>query len=149
TKKNVKMPLITRWYARTSLLYLLASLLVGILIVMRSTLALPPLFSALSPAYFHLFLVGWITQLIFGVIFWLFPKPRNDGGPWERVAWAAWVLLNLGLLLRVVAEPLTVLRPGRIWGWGLVLSALLQWLAGMGLILVVWPRAYSRQRKQR
>lgn len=143
------MPQLSRWYIRTSLIYLLGSLLVGIPIAFRSALSLPPLVGVLGPAYFHLFLVGWIMQLIFGVIFWLFPKPPNDDLGWERVGWAAWGLLNVGLLLRVLAEPIVVLEPGTPWGWALVLSALMQWLAGMGLIIIVWPRAYSRKRKRR
>jgi len=143
------MPILTRWYIRTSFVYLMASLMVGVLIAMRFDLALPPAFSVMSPVYFHLFLVGWISQLIFGVIFWLFPKAQQEWQHWESLAWAVWALLNAGLLLRAIAEPLAVLNPGQIWGWGLVISALLQWLAGMGFIIIVWPRAYTRARKQR
>ena len=143
------MPILTRWYIRTSFLYLLASLLVGVAIATRSQLGLPAVFGALGPVYFHLFLVGWITQLIFGVTFWLFPKQKDEALNWERTGWLAWFALNSGLLLRTLAEPLTVFNPGSIWGWGLVLSAFLQWLAGMGLILIVWPRVYTRDRTRR
>lgn len=142
------MPLLSRWYVRTSFLYLLAALLIGVPLAMRSQVTLPAIFGVMDPVYFHLFLVGWVTQLIFGVIFWLFPKPKTTWN-WERVGWMTWACLNTGLLLRVLTEPLAVLNPGSIWGWGLALSALLQWLAGMGLILIVWPRAYSRERKRR
>lgn len=143
------MPPLSRWYIRTSLLYLLGSLLVGVPMAFQATLTLPPLLGLLGPVYFHLFLVGWIMQLIFGVIFWLFPKHPDDEQYGQRVAWIAWGLLNAGLLLRAVTEPLAVLQPGSAWGWALVVSATLQWLAGMGLIVVVWPRAYSRKRKRR
>lgn len=143
------MPLITRWYIRSSFLYLVGSLLVGLLIALRSQLGLPAQFGVMGPVYLHLLLVGWITQLIFGVIFWLFPKPRTALHNWERVAWIVWTMLNLGLLLRVVAEPQAVLQPGSTWGWILVASALLQWLAGIGLIIIVWPRAYTRDRNRR
>lgn len=143
------MPLITRWYIRSSFLYLIASLLVGLLIAVRSVLGLPAIFGVMGPVYLHLFLVGWITQLIFGVIFWLFPKPQTDLPNWERVGWIVWTLLNVGLLLRVFAEPPAVLQPGGVWGWILVTSAVLQWLAGIGLIAIVWPRAYTRKRKRR
>lgn len=143
------MPLITRWYIRSSFLYLIASLLIGLLIALRAQLALPAIFGVMGPVYLHLFLVGWIMQLIFGVIFWLFPKPRTELPNWEGVAWIVWLLLNLGLLLRVVAEPPAVLQPGGVWGWFLVASALLQWLAGIGLIVIVWPRAYTRVRRRR
>ncbi len=143
------MPPLTRWYIRASFLYLLASLLLGIFLALRFQLNLPPLFGVLAPVYLHLFLVGWVTQLIFGVIFWLFPKNRDPATQWDTVGWASWTLLNVGLLLRVVSEPPSTLSPGGLWGWLLVISALLQWLAGLGLIFLVWPRAYSRERKQR
>lgn len=143
------MPLITRWYIRTSFFYLIASLIVGLSIALRSTLSLPAAFSVMGPVYLHLFLVGWITQLIFGVIFWLFPKPKTELRNWERVGWGVWALLNVGLLLRVLSEPPAVLQPGGLWGWILVASALLQWLAGIGLIAIVWPRAYTRKRTRR
>lgn len=143
------MPPISRWYIRTSLLYLVVALLIGIPLALRASLLLPPVFGALTPAYFHLFLVGWIMQLIFGVIFWLFPKPANELFAWKSLAWASWALLNCGLLLRAVAEPFATRQPGSLWGWALVVSALLQWLAGLGLIVIVWPRAYDRKRRRR
>ena len=143
------MPPLSRWYIRTSLLYLLGSLLVGLAVAFQSTLSLSSIVAALAPVYFHLFLVGWILQLIFGVIFWLFPKPRNDEVNWDRLGWIAWGLLNSGLLLRAIAEPRSVFAPGSVWGWALVLSAVMQWFAGIGLIIMVWPRTYSRQRKPR
>lgn len=143
------MPPLTRWYIRTSFLYLLASLLLGIPLALRTLVPLPTVFGLLDPVYLHLFLVGWITQLIFGVIFWLFPKQKSDAVNWDAIGWATWALLNVGLLLRVITEPQALLQPGAIWGWGLALSALLQWLAGLGLIFIVWPRAYSRERKRR
>ncbi|MFW6068203.1 MAG: hypothetical protein ACOC9E_01330 [Chloroflexota bacterium] len=143
------MPLITRWYIRSSFLYLIASLLAGLLIALRSALNLPAVFGVMGPVYLHLFLVGWVTQLIFGVIFWLFPKPQTEIPYWERVGWIVWGLLNTGLLLRVVAEPPAVMQPRGVWGWMLVASAVLQWLAGIGLIAIVWPRAYTRDRRRR
>jgi hypothetical protein len=143
------MPQLTRWYIHASFLYLLASLFLGILLSLQRPLALPAIFGLLGPVYLHLFLVGWVTQLIFGVIFWLFPKQKSPATKWESVGMVTWVLLNVGLLLRVIAEPQTVLRAGVVWGWALVLSAVLQWLAGIGLIYIVWPRVYTRKRKQR
>jgi predicted membrane channel-forming protein YqfA (hemolysin III family) len=94
--------------------------------------ALPPLLRFAGPAYVHLFLVGWVTQLIMGIVFWMFPKwskerPRGS----ERLALATYLLLNAGLLLRVVGEPARAVDLAPLWGWLLVASALLQWLAGV------------------
>jgi hypothetical protein len=58
----------------------------------------------------------------------------------EALNWAAYILLNLGLLMRLVGEPLYDLRRALFWTWFLVLSAILQWLGGMTFILNLWKR---------
>jgi hypothetical protein len=64
------MPALTRWFLRSALVYLVAALLVGV------ALALPhgPALDALAPVWTHLFMVGWVTQTIFGVAYWMFPR---------------------------------------------------------------------------
>ncbi len=136
---------ISRWYVKTALIYFIAALAVGLLLATQSFVEWPPLVGALTPEYFHLFMLGWVAQLIFGIVFWLFPtlsKERPRGS--ERLAWTTYALLNSGLLIRVVSEPLNALSPGSWWGWLLVLSALLQWLAGMGFILNTWGRVKGK-----
>jgi hypothetical protein len=90
-----------------------------------------------------LLVVGWLTQLIFGVAFWLFPKhpsapPRGS----DRLGWICFALLNLGLLLRAVAEPLQGL--GRPSARLLVASAVAQLLAGWAFVINTWPRVRER-----
>jgi cbb3-type cytochrome oxidase subunit 1 len=136
---------ISRLYVKTALLYFVAALVVGLLLATQSMVEWPPVVGALTPAYFHLFMLGWVAQLIFGIVFWLFPtlskeQPRGS----ERLARTTYGLLNAGLLLRVVSEPLNALNSGSWWGWLLVLSALLQWLAGMGFILNTWGRVKGK-----
>ena len=65
------MPPITRLFVRASLLYLVAALLAGVLLALRSIVALPSIVGGLTPVYFHLFMVGWVTQLIVGVAYWM------------------------------------------------------------------------------
>src|SRR5690606_26653848 len=101
----------------------------------------------LSPAFFHLIMVGWVTQMIFGVVFWMFPivtraRPRGS----ERLGWATYVLLNVGLLLRVFSEPLNAMNPRGIWGWGLVVSAVFQGLAPGFFVIRSRPRVKERYR---
>ena len=139
------MPILTRVYIKTSLIYLVAALLVGGVLALASVVDLPMALRSLSPVYFHLFMVGWITQLIVGMLYWMLPKyskekPRGHDPLW----WATYVLLNTGLLLRVAAEPANALMAGAAWQWGLALSALLQWLAGLTLIAAAWPRVKVR-----
>jgi hypothetical protein len=140
-----KMPPLTRWFIKASLLYLVAALLLGLALAAGGLLDLPPAFLALGPVYFHLFLVGWVTQLIFGVVFWMFPKqslerPRGD----ERLAWTAFWLINAGLLLRAVAEPYQAVNPAGKLGWLLAVSALAQWAAGLIFVFNTWGRVKER-----
>jgi hypothetical protein len=139
------MPALTRWFIKAGLLYLVAAAALGGLILAQTTLGLPGWLAVLRPVYLHLFMVGWVTQLIFGVVYWMFPKlsrqtPRGS----ERLGWAIFAGLNAGLLLRVVAEPLGTLRPDLGSGWVLVLAAVLQWLACVGFIANTWGRVKER-----
>lgn len=77
-------------------------------------------------------MAGWVTQMIFGVTYWMFPilsraKMRGDERPWR----ATFVLLNAGLLLRVAGKLL-------------VLSALFQWLAALLFLFITWPRVRGK-----
>ena len=139
------MPTLTRWFIKTALMYFVAALLVGAVTAARPALSLPSEIAALTPVYFHLLMVGWVTQLIFGVVHWMFPKyshaqPRGD----ERLGWSVYILLNAGLLLRAIGEPLTTIRPEAGTGWLLAVSAILQLLAGWGFVLNTWPRVKER-----
>lgn len=124
------------------MMYFVAALVLGA--AMQSPLGpRVPLFRVLWPTYVHLLVVGWLTQLIFGVAYWMFPRypvERLSGS--ERLGWATFVLLNLGLLLRVIAEPWHALA-----GRGaalLVSSALLQLLGGWTFVVNTWPRIRER-----
>ncbi len=141
------MPSLTRWYIKSALVYLVVALLLAILLALPVTASLPAFVRFMGPAYFHLFLVGWVTQMIFGVIYWMFPiitraRPRGN----ERLGWLSFILLNVGLLLRVAGEPLTAARPGAWFGWLLAASALLQWLAAVLFVILAWPRVKERYR---
>jgi hypothetical protein len=90
-------------------------------------------------------MVGWVTQLIIGVAYWMFPKftkeqPRGSA----PLAWAVYWLLNSGLLLRVIAEPWQSVHPHPLWGWLLVGAAGLQWLGGVAFVVNTWPRVKEK-----
>lgn len=139
------MPRLTRYFIKTALVYLAAAMLLGLLLALRATVDLPAELLALSPVYFHLFMVGWVMQLIFGMLFWMLLKYSRERprGP-ERLAWAAYVLINTGLILRVIGEALVAVRSDLGAGWLLVLSALLQLIGGWAFIVAVWPRVKAR-----
>jgi hypothetical protein len=88
---------------------------------------------------------GWLTQLIFGVAFWMFPnfssmKPRG----YEWLGWATFILLNAGLILRVIFEPLNGISRSSFSGWMLVTAAVLQWLSSVGFVINTWPRVREK-----
>lgn len=122
-------------------------MLLAIVLALPPAAGLPGWVHALNPIYFHLFLVGWATQMIFAVIYWMFPivtREQPRGNP--RLGWLAFGGLNAGLLLRVVAEPLVAVEPGGVFGWLLPLSAALQWVSIVGLVVLSWPRIRDRYR---
>lgn len=139
------MPPLTRLFVKTALAYLVLALLAGVLVTVRPLAAIAPYFGALSPVYFHLFMVGWVTQLIVGVAYWMFPKfTKQRPRGYDGLAWATWWLLNGGLLLRVLAEPLQAINPQPWWGALIVAAAVLQWLGGMAFIANTWPRVKEK-----
>lgn len=137
------MPVASRLLVRTALVWLAASLAVALAAALPGLLPVPGLGAELRPVWIHLLTVGWLTQLVFGVALWLFPRPGGRRGGEEGPRWplaAAWLLLNGGLLARAVAEPAAALAPAGPWSGALLGSALAQWLAVLLLVGAVWPR---------
>ncbi len=137
------MPRLTRWFIRTSLLYFCAGFALGALFLMSAGMGWSLPTAQLLPTYYHVLLVGWVAQLIFGVSLWMFPilgKERPRGS--ERLGWTTYVCLNAGLLLRVAAEPLLSALP--VLGWLLAASGILQLAAGLAYIANIWSRVRPR-----
>lgn len=139
------MPLLTRSFAKASLIYFLLALLIASLLAAQPLLDLPREISALRPVYIHFFVVGWLTQLIFGVMHWMFPKvsrerPRGN----ETLIWAVFITLNIGLVLRAFSETLIAIQPALTWRVMLAASAVLQWLSGLAFVANTWPRVKAR-----
>lgn len=138
------MPTVTRWFVKTSFVCLGLALIAGLLLALQSVLGLTAL-GGVFPVYIHLLVFGWLTQLIFGVVYWMFPKfsiekPRGSA----LLGWSTYVLLNLGLLLRAVAEPIQAIQPHPAAGWTLVISAALQFSAGLAFVFNTWSRVKER-----
>jgi len=131
------MPVLSRWFVRTALLCLLAALGLAVLTSARGGVTL------FGPTVLHLLVIGWLSQMVFGVAYWLFPT-RSGAEPRGR-AWLGWLCylsLNIGLLLRVWAEPSTsasALRSAVLLG-----SAALQLAAAIAFVVNTWPRVRER-----
>jgi hypothetical protein len=135
------MPKLTRWFLKAALLYLLLALCSGILLALPNKNPLAGTF----PIYIHTLAFGWLTQLIFGVALWMFPKysSAKPRGP-EWLGWATFILLNLGLILRIIFEPLQSIAPSVLIGWMLVTAAILQWLSGVAFVANTWARVREK-----
>jgi hypothetical protein len=72
--------------------------------------------------------VGFFLQMVMGVAYWMMPRP--GGLRQDRLEGLTFVLLNAGLLLRLVLEPLYLLGQEGLRPW-LGLSGGLQLLAAL------------------
>lgn len=139
------MPILTRVTIRLAMVYLLTGLALWIVYTLDQTQDIGGNWAALRPVSIHLITIGWLTQLIFAVIYWMFPiisraQPHGD----EWIAWWGVVGLNLGLVFRALFEiGLTQgLNPDA--GWGLVGAGVLQWAGATAWILAAWGRVRER-----
>lgn len=141
------MPKISRLFLKTGLIYFILSLVIGILLE-TETLSRPHL----VPLFWHSLMVGWITQIIFGVSIWMFPgRERDERIIKQKKVWGCYLLLNGGLLLRLIFEPLVIYYDGAFVSSMLIVSALSQLGAGVLYFAEIWPRLLSRKemRKKR
>ncbi len=135
------MPPLTRWFIRTGLVYLVLSLVTGVIAAADPVVQLPYPLAALMPLYFQLLMVGWITQLIFGIAYWMFPiASREDPRGNPQLGWVAYICLNVGLLIRGIAELTSVLSDFPAPPWATELSLILQLVAAVAFVANTWAR---------
>jgi hypothetical protein len=135
------MPLLTRLFIKSALVFFLLGLVLGALLAAGPLFGFSSSLEGLFPVMLHVLVVGWLTQLIFGVAYWMFPKasmqrPRGS----ETAAWITYITLNLGILLRIAGESLAAQNPAAVWDWVLLVSALLQWVGGTAFVTNTWNR---------
>jgi len=139
------MPRIARTFVKTGMLYFLGSLLVGVALEIPS-LTLP----VLLPLFWHMLMVGWITQIIFGVSLWMFPgRTRKEGFKAQKLAWLTYLFLNIGLLFRILAEPMLSYSDVPVWQILILISALLQVVSAVTYVMEMWPRIQSKEQRRR
>ncbi|GAB4325665.1 MAG: hypothetical protein Kow00117_13270 [Phototrophicales bacterium] len=139
------MPTLSRWFIKIGMLYFIIGLMIGAVMLMQPVMGWTASLQVLRPVYLHFLFIGWVTQIIMGVGYWMFPKyskqhPRGS----EPLGWAVLILLNVGLILRAIGEPLIVLNPRANLGWMLAIASLCLLLAGWGFILNTWGRIKER-----
>jgi hypothetical protein len=138
------MPTLTRWFLRAAMLHLVAALLLGIALVIPSDGWLARL-GGLTPVYIHLLVVGWATQMIFGVAIWMFP--RKNPGLAHDAGWLGWFCFwttNGGLVLRAWFEHAMAAHPSALASAGLLAAALVSLLSVLSFVVLAWPRVFAR-----
>lgn len=141
------MPTVSRTFVKAGMIYFVLALVAGLLLEIPAV-TIP----GLLPIFWHTLMVGWITQIIMGVSVWLFPGRTREEGFWnQKWNWLTFYLLNVGLGIRVIAEPAARYSSAELWKLLLVVSALLQLGAGCTYLTEIWPRVMSKkqQRKKR
>jgi hypothetical protein len=127
------------------MLYLVAGLIIASVLLAQPFMGWPARLQALQPVYLHYLFIGWVTQLIMGVGYWMFPKKSKEkprGSEW--LGWTVFAMLNLGLVLRAIGEPAMVVDPQGGWGWTLAAASTFLLLAGWGFIFNTWGRIKER-----
>ncbi len=145
------MPPIARAYIKAAFAYFILAFLLGALMMLDRWLGFSRWLKAVYLSQLHLLMVGWITQLAIGVAYWMFPrfKRTQDARPRgsDVLAWAVLIVLNAGLLMRFVFEPLYLMGP-QPWLAALVaLAGVLQALAAIGFGLLIWGRIRAMEPK--
>lgn len=139
------MPRVARVFIKTGLIYFLVSLLLGIAYEIDSIS-----FPGMMPLFWHLLMVGWITQIIFGVSMWMFPgRTREEGLLAQKWAWITFILLNVGLVFRMIAEPVNSISDKAIWDILILCSGIMQAAAALTYIIELWPRVQSKEQRRK
>lgn len=139
------MPKLSRWFIRTGMLYFIVAMIMATVMLIQPMLGWSSRLQLLRPVYLHFIFIGWVSQIIMGVGYWMFPKlsrekPRGS----EKLGWAVFIMLNIGLILRAIAEPANTIAPDPVFGALLVLAAAFLLLAGWGFIANTWGRIKER-----
>lgn len=137
------MPKVARAFIKTGFVFFMVALALGVVLEIES-LSLP----SLMPLFWHALMVGWITQIIFGVSLWMFPgRTREEGFKAQFWAWLTYIFLNTGLVLRFIAEPMLLYSALTIWNILVVGSAVLQVTSGLTYVIEMWPRVQSKKQR--
>jgi heme/copper-type cytochrome/quinol oxidase subunit 1 len=133
------MPFVPRLFIRTAFAWFAVGFVWAAAITLIKVADRTELRHAFITAHAHILLVGFFTNVVMGVAFWMFPRPP-DRRMNETLATVAYVLLNLGLLMRIVFEWAQEEYQYQVYGFLLGTSGVLQALGGLVFACVIWPR---------
>lgn len=128
------MPRLSVWILRVALIYLGVGFTFGAYMLANKGINFDPGAWRLLFPHMELLLVGWTTQLILGVAFWIMPRfSGSEKYGRVRLVWVSVVLLNMGIL--------TVVAGGWIGCNELILSGrVAELLAAVLFAIYIVPR---------
>jgi hypothetical protein len=148
------MPDTAQAFVKASVVYLCLGAILGALMLISRWIPLGQVAGLVRVSHVEMLVVGWLTQLILGVAWWLFPPLkiglRGDAplpvrrGQAQRgsepLFWATFVCLNAGVLLRAVFDPLYSLT--RIGPFSVLagVSGLFLFAAAVAFVANMWGR---------
>jgi hypothetical protein len=139
------MPLESRRFAKAALIFLLLTFLAGaaFTVARGAGVAVPAIFAV---EHGHAGFVGFLVNIVIGVALWMLPLNR-DRYPNTQGRYPQWAptlcfwLLNGGLAVRLVAEPLDVLAMhSSLLAMIVNLAAIVQVAAVVIFVAIAWQR---------
>jgi len=156
------VPTTSRIFVKASIIYLCLGATLGALMYIHRSISLGPWVNYVRVMHIQMLVVGWVTQLILGVGWWLFPPLmiglRTDAplpvrrGQTQRgsepLFWATFACLNTGILLRVLFEPLYTWTKIDLFLFLTGVSGLFLFLAAIAFVTNMWSRVRELGRGQ-
>lgn len=129
------MPRLSIWTIRAALLYLGIGFTFGGLMLFNKGERLDPSLWRLLPIHAEFLLIGWAMQLAMSMAFWILPRlRREDRYGNSGLAWAAFALLNGGVMMVAAGQWLDNLTRLILLGRGAELAAVISFA------IYIWPR---------
>lgn len=126
------MPRLSCWFIRLALIHLVLGFTLGALMLAQKAGALGTAVWAFRVAHQEFLLAGFMLQLVFGVGFWILPRPVHPQHGWPMVA--ALILINAGVWLAAAGGTVPA------WG-GVAILGRLSEVGAVGLFAsTIWPR---------
>lgn len=156
------MPAISRAFVKASLIYLGLGAVIGALLLINRWVFLGSAIGSLRVSHTQFLIVGWLTQLIMGVAWWLLPPlaiGRPPGGPESTrrgqaqrgsspLFWATLILLNAGILFHSISAPLYSWTQIELFNTLASISDLFLLAAAITFVVNLWARVRELGRRR-
>lgn len=132
---------LVRRYIKTSLVFLLIGLALGLWIMWKGYWGDPSGMSIVISAHTHVILIGFIITLIMGIAYWMFPRPaREDYRYSPNMAEVNYWLVTGGTVVRLFGELWQYASGGANGMLWAAIGAGAQTLAGAVFAWNIWSR---------